>query len=310
MTTQAAELRLEPTTTSAGAWRLALRRLARDPLAIIGAGLILLVLVAAFIGPLLIPWEYWEMDLAPVMANDGDALPPLSPGHLLGTDQLARDELTRVFNGAQVSLAVAAIAQVVVLVIGVPIGAIAGWVGGRTDTLLMRFTDIMYAFPDLLFVIMVTVAFIETPVGRWLDGLFVVFLAIGLISWVTMARLVRAQVLTLKHRDFVEAAHALGSSDLRILVRHILPNAIGPIVVAISIGLPTAILVESTLSFLGLGVQVPRPSLGSLLNFALPLVYAYPWLLVAPMVAVAVALAGFTMLGEALRDALHPTSRR
>lgn len=294
---------------ASGAWGLAFDRLRRDPMAIAGASIVAVLVVVGLIGPMLVPWQFWQQDIPALMANGGRALPPFSPNHLLGTDQIGRDMLSRVLNGAQVSLAVAAIVQVVVLVIGVPIGALAGWFGGWVDTLLMRFTDVMYAFPDLLFVIMVTVAFLYTPMGGWLDGLFVVFAAIGLISWVTMARLVRAQVLTIKHREYIDAARASGASDLRIVTRHVLPNAIGPIVVAISIGLPNAILVESTLSFLGLGVQVPRPSWGSLMNFGMPLAAQYPWMLVAPMVAVALALVGFTLLGEAVRDALHPGAR-
>jgi oligopeptide transport system permease protein len=292
-----------------GAWGLTFDRLRHDPMAIAGATIVAVLVVVGLVGPMLVPWQFWQQDIPALMANGGRALPPLSPNHLLGTDQIGRDVLSRVLNGAQVSLAVAAIVQVVVLVIGLPIGALAGWFGGWVDTALMRFTDVMYAFPDLLFVIMVTVAFLYTPMGGWLDGLFVVFAAIGLISWVTMARLVRAQVMTIKHRDYIDAARASGASDLRIVTRHVLPNAIGPIVVAISIGLPNAILVESTLSFLGLGVQVPRPSWGSLMNFGMPLAAQYPWMLVAPMVAVALALIGFTLLGEAVRDALQPGSR-
>lgn len=294
---------------ASGAFALALDQLRHDPMAITGAAIVAVLVVVGLIGPVVVPWQFWQQDIPALMANGGRALPPLSPNHILGTDQIGRDVLSRVLNGAQVSLAVAAIVQVVVLVIGVPIGAVAGWFGGWVDTALMRFTDVMYAFPDLLFVIMVTVAFLYTPMGGWLDGLFVVFAAIGLISWVTMARLVRAQVLSIKHREYIDAARAGGASDLRIVARHVLPNAIGPIVVAISIGLPNAILVESTLSFLGLGVQVPRPSWGSLMNFGMPLAAQYPWMLVAPMVAVALALIGFTLLGEAVRDALQPGAR-
>jgi oligopeptide transport system permease protein len=299
----------DPGRRAEGAFALTLGRLRRDPMAIAGASIVALLVAVGILGPMLVPWQFWQQDIPALMANGGRALPPLSPNHILGTDQIGRDMLSRVLNGAQVSLAVAAIVQIVVLVIGMPIGAAAGWFGGWVDTALMRFTDVMYAFPDLLFVIMVTVAFLYTPMGGWLDGLFVVFAAIGLISWVTMARLVRAQVLAIKHHEYIDAARASGASDLRIVARHVLPNAIGPIVVAISIGLPNAILVESTLSFLGLGVQVPRPSWGSLMNFGMPLAAQYPWMLVAPMVAVALALIGFTLLGEAIRDALHPGAR-
>jgi len=203
---------------------------------------------------------------------------------------------------------VALIAQVVVLLVGVPIGAVAGWRGGRTETLLMRFTDVMYAFPDLLFVILLTSAFVGTEVFRWLNGLFIVFVAIGLSAWVTMARLVRAQVLNIKHREYVDAARAIGVPGFRIVTRHILPNAIGPVVVGVSVGLPGAIILESTLSFLGLGVQSPRASWGSLIQYGTQHMTLWPWLVVPPMAALAISLIGFTLLGDGLRDAFDPAS--
>lgn len=289
-----------------GYWGDAIRRLRHSPSGMVGLVIVVLLALLGIFGPFLAPWDYRVQDLEGIMANDARPLPPLSPGHLFGTDQLGRDLFSRTLDGAQVSLAVALIAQVVVLLIGVPIGAIAGWRGGRTETALMRFTDVIYAFPDLFFVILITSAIVYTPLFRLMDGLFMVFLAIGLVSWVTMARLVRAQVLTIKHREYVEAARALGVPDRQIVLRHVLPNAIGPIIVAVSVGIPAAILAESTLSFLGLGVQTPRASWGSLIEVGIRNAERAPWLIIPPMAALAIALAGFTLLGDGLRDAFDP----
>lgn len=292
-----------------GYWALAAERFARNRAGIAGLLIVGGLVLLGLLGPMLAPWDYRAQDLKVVVANHGP-VPPLYPEHLLGTDSLGRDLFSRTIDGAQVSLTVALIAQVVVLLVGVPIGALAGWRGGRNETLLMRFTDVMYAFPDLLFVILVTSAVVGTDLFRWLNGLFIVFVAIGLSAWVTMARLVRAQVLNLKHREFVEAARAIGVPGWRIVVRHILPNAIGPVVVAVSVGLPSAIILESTLSFLGLGVQIPRASWGSLIQYGMARMTLWPWLVVPPMVALAVSLIGFTLLGDGLRDALDPRTAR
>ncbi|HEY4767942.1 MAG TPA: ABC transporter permease [Candidatus Limnocylindria bacterium] len=294
-----------------GYWADAFLRLRHSRSGMAGLIVVCTLALLGILGPLLAPWDYRVQDLDGVMANDARPLPPLSPGHLLGTDRLGRDLFSRTLDGAQVSMTVALVAQVVVLFIGVPIGAIAGWRGGRTETYLMRFTDVIYAFPDLLFVILITSAIVYTPLFRLMDGLLMVFLAIGLISWVSMARLVRAQVLSIKHREYVEAARALGVPDRQIVLRHVLPNAIGPIIVGVSVGVPMAILAESTLSFLGLGVQTPRASWGSLIEVGIRNAESAPWLIIPPMVALAIALAGFTLLGDGLRDAFDPkTSRR
>jgi oligopeptide transport system permease protein len=203
-------------------------------------------------------------------------------------------------------MTVAIIVQIVVLGIGVPVGAAAAWFGGRLDTLLMRITDIVYAFPDLLFIILLSVAFRDTFFGKAIDGLLIVFVAIGLTSWVTMARLVRGQLLSLKESEFVEAARAIGVSDRRIVTRHLLPNALGPIIVAVTLGIPGAILAEATLAFIGVGVQAPRASWGSLVAEGQKFVQSSPHLVVFPALAVAIALISFTFLGDGLRDALDP----
>jgi oligopeptide transport system permease protein len=294
-----------------GRWMAALRRLRHSPSALVGAVLVAVLVLAGVFGPAVAPWDYRVMDLDAVLANDAQPLPLLAPNHPLGTDRIGRDQLSRILDGARVSLTVAVVAQLMVLLIGVPIGAIAGWRGGRTEAILMRFTDVIYGFPDLLFVIVVSGALVNTPYFRILDGLLVVFVAIGLVSWVNMARLVRGMVLALKHTEYVDAARALGVPGHAILRRHVLPNAIGPIVVMVSIGLPGAILAESTLSFLGLGVQSPRASWGSLIADAVfHEAQRAPWLVFTPMVALGLALIGFTLLGDGLRDALDPRRSR
>jgi len=199
--------------------------------------------------------------------------------------------------------------QVVVLFIGIPIGAAAGWFGGRIDNLLMRFTDVVYAFPDLLFVILLSVSLKDTWFGNAMDGLLLVFVAIGVVAWVTMARIVRGQILSLKETEYVEAARAIGVSDFKIVTRHMLPNAIGPVIVAVTLGIPAAILTEAVLGFLGIGANPPRASWGTLINTGSQWMCSTPHLLVFPALAIAIALLSFTFLGDGLRDALDPKLR-
>jgi len=291
---------------SAGLWSDAFGRLRKNRLAIVGLVLVVLLLLIGLFGPAIAPWPYEHQDLEAVFAAGGGPLPPFSPGHLLGTDQLGRDLLSRLLDGARISVSVAFVVQFVILVIGVPIGAMAGWFGGRLDNILMRFTDIIYAFPDLLFIILLSVAFRETIFGKALDGLLIVFVAIGLTSWVTVARLVRGQLMALKETEFVEAARAVGVSDRKIVTRHLLPNGIGPIIVAVTLGIPGAILAEATLAYIGVGVQPPRASWGSLIAEGQKYIRSEPHLVFFPAIAIALALIGFTFLGDGLRDALDP----
>ncbi len=291
---------------TAGLWSDAWGRLRRNRLAVVGLILVLWLLFVGIFGPLIAPYPYSQQDLKAVFAAGGGPLPPLSPGHILGTDQLGRDLLSRLLDGARISVTVALVVQVVILGIGVPIGALAGWFGGRLDNILMRFTDIIYAFPDLLFIILLSVAFRETVFGQALDGLLLVFVAIGLTSWVTVARLVRGQLLALKETEFVEAARAIGVSDRRIVTKHLLPNGMGPIIVAVTLGIPAAILAEATLAYIGVGVQPPRASWGSLIAEGQKYMRSEPFLVFFPAVAIALALIGFTFLGDGLRDALDP----
>jgi oligopeptide transport system permease protein len=291
---------------SAGPWREAAGRLFRNKLAVVGLVLVSILLVAGIFGPLIAPWSYQVQDLPAVFANGGRPLPPLSPNHILGTDQLGRDLLSRLLDGARISVTVAFVVQLVILFIGVPLGAIAGWYAGLADNAIMRFTDVIYAFPDLLFIILLSVVFKETPFGQALDGLFLVFVAIGLVGWVTVARLTRGQVLSLRETEFVEAARAIGVSDRNIVLKHLLPNGMGPIIVAITLGIPTAILAEATLAYIGVGVQPPRASWGSLIAEGQKSLRSDPHLVTFPAICIALALIGFTFLGDGLRDALDP----
>jgi len=304
--TTVVEGKLAQPKAAAGPWREAFGRLIRNKLAIVGLVLVLLLLFAGIFGPLIAPWPYQVQDLAAVQANGNRPLPAFSPNHILGTDQLGRDLLSRLLDGARISVTVAFVVQIVIILIGVPVGAIAGWFGNRTDNLLMRLTDVIYAFPDLLFIILLSVAFRETPFGQALDGLFLVFFAIGLVGWVTVARLTRGQMLSLKETEFVEAAKAIGVSDRRIVTRHLLPNGMGPIIVAITLGIPTAILAEATLAYIGIGVQPPRASWGSLIAEGQKFIRGEPHLVRFPAICIALALIGFTFLGDGLRDALDP----
>jgi ABC-type dipeptide/oligopeptide/nickel transport system permease subunit len=304
--TTAVQAKVAKPVAAPGPWREAFGRLIRNKLAIVGLILVVLLLFCGIFGPFIAPWPYQVQDLAAVQANGNRPLPPLSPNHILGTDQLGRDLLSRLLDGARISITVAFVVQAVIIFIGVPVGALAGWFGGRTDNALMRLTDVIYAFPDILFIILLSVAFRDTVVGQSLDGLLLVFIAIGLVGWVTVARLTRGQMLALKETEFVEAARAIGVSDRKIVTRHLLPNGMGPIIVAITLGIPVAILAEATLAYIGIGVQPPRASWGSLISEGQKFIRSEPHLVVFPAVFIALALIGFTFLGDGLRDALDP----
>jgi oligopeptide transport system permease protein len=291
---------------SAGLWSDAWGRLKKNKLALVGLGMVILLLFVGIFGPYLAPYPYDAQDLKAVFAGGGGPLPPLSPGHILGTDQLGRDLLSRLLDGARISVSVAFVVQIVIISIGVPVGALAGWFGGRIDNFLMRFTDVIYAFPDLLFIILLSVAFRETVVGQAMDGLLLVMVAIAITSWVTVARLVRGQLLSLKEMEFVEAARAVGVRDRKVVMSHLLPNAMGPIIVAITLGIPAAILAEATLAYIGIGVQPPRASWGSLVAEGQKYIRSEPHLVMFPAIFIATALVGFTFLGDGLRDALDP----
>ena len=306
MATQTAQGVIAKPKAAPGQWREAFGRLRRNRLAMLGLILVIALFTIALIGPYIAPYPYYQQDLKAVLANGGQPLPAGSPGHILGTDAIGRDLFSRLLDGARISMSVAIVVQIVVITIGVPVGAIAGWFGGRADNLLMRLVDVIYAFPDLLFIILLSVAFKDTAFGKAMDGLLLVFVAIGLTTWVTVARLVRGQMLALKETEFVEAAKAIGVSDRKIVTKHLLPNGMGPIIVAITLGIPAAILAEATLAYIGIGVQAPRASWGSLVADGQKLIRSAPHLVLFPSLCIAIALISFTFLGDGLRDALDP----
>ncbi len=274
-------------------WKDAWRRLVANRLALGGLALFGLVTVFSFPGPLVSPYSYEEQDL------EYNARGP-SLKHWLGTDALGRDQLTRIMHGGRVSLGVGFLATAVSLLIGVVYGAVSGYLGGKTDAFMMRLVDILYALPFTIFVILLTVLF-----GR---SIILLFIAIGAVEWLTMARIVRGQVLSLKSREFVEAAISLGHSRSRIILRHLLPNVLGPIIVYATLTVPAVMLLEAVLSFLGLGVQPPMSSWGLLIKEGAESMTVFPWLLIAPATFFSMTLFSLNFLGDGLRDALDPQS--
>jgi oligopeptide transport system permease protein len=243
-----------------------------------------------------VPWAYDKIDYT------GFRKPPdFAKGHYFGTDQNGRDMLARTLQGTQMSLIVAAVATCVSVLIGVVYGAIAGYFGGRIDAVMMRFVDIMYALPYILFVIILVVIFGRSPV--------LLFVGIGCLEWLTMARIVRGQTLSIKQREFIEAARAGGGRSFAIIFRHIVPNLTGPVVIYATLTIPEIIITESFLSYLGLGVQEPQTSLGALISAGAPVVEALPWLLIFPAVFLVLMLLCLSYIGDGLRDALDPKDR-
>ena len=276
-------------------WDDARRRLSKNRAAMASLMMLgLLVILAAF-GPYLVPYTYDQVNKSDVW------LPPLTNGHLLGSDALGRDLLARLLTGLRVSLAIGLVATLVSLVIGVAWGATAGFIGGRVDGVMMRIVDIFYSIPFIFFVILLTVVF-----GRYI---VLIYVAIGAISWLDMARIVRGQAISLKRREFVEGAIAGGVSTLNIVRRHIIPNTLGPVVVYVTLTVPSVILTESFVSFLGLGVQEPDTSWGVLISDGARNMETAWWALVFPGIFLAVTLFCFNFIGDGLRDALDPKDR-
>ena len=252
-------------------------------------GILIFILLLAIVGPWLSPHDYLSTNFDSMLKTPG-----LSGGHLFGTDDLGRDLFVRSMLGIRVTLLVAIVASLVSLVIGVTYGAIAGYVGGRVDTVMMRFVDTLYALPFIFFVILLMVAFER--------NFLLIFVAIGAINWLDMARIVRGQTLSLREREFVDAARLTGVSTARIIYRHIAPNLLGIVVVYVTLTIPQAILVESFLSFLGLGVQEPQTSLGALVDAGVNQMEGASWMLLIPAALLALILMSFNFLGDALRD--------
>ena len=283
----------------ASLWGDAWRRLVRNRMAVLGGAVVVALLLVALLADLIAPQAPTKQNYAAIFQAPGGK-------YLLGTDNLGRDQLSRLIYGARVAVTVGIFTQVVILAIGVPIGAVAALAGGRIDNLLMRFTDIVYAFPDLLLIILLSTVLRENPLKSVWGGLLVIFFAIGVVNWVNIARLTRGQLLSLKERDFVEAARALGAGNSHIIGKHLLPNALGPIIVSVTFGIPQAIFTEATLSFLGIGITPPNPSWGSMIQDGYQAIFAYPYLVLFPAMAIAITLLAFTFLGDGLRDALDP----
>ena len=270
-------------------WRDARLRLQKNHLAVVGAVALVIVILAVSLAPWIAPYEYDAQDL-----NLGATAP--SAAHWFGTDIFGRDLLTQILYGGRISLAVGFIATAVALVIGVSWGSVAGYCGGRIDAVMMRFVDVLYALPFMIFIILLMVVF-----GR---NMILLFLAIGAVEWLTMARIMRTQVQSLKQKEFVEAATSTGLSPLVILYRHIIPNAVGPMIVYTTLTIPSVMLLEAFLSFLGLGIQPPATSWGLLISYGAETMEEYPWLLIFPGAALTLTLFSLNFLGDGLRDAL------
>ena len=275
-------------------WVDAWRRLIRNRAAVGAAAVLALMILGALLVPAFSRWPLDEIDW------DQIGTAP-SAKHLFGTDGNGRDLMVRSFFGGRISLLVGLVATAVSLVIGVSYGAIAGYVGGRVDDLMMRFVDILYSLPFMFFVIMLTVVF-----GR---HILLIFMAIGAVEWLDMARIVRGQTLSLRQREFVEAARAFGISTPAIIIRHIVPNALGPVIVYMTLTVPKVILLESFISFLGLGVQEPWTSWGVLISDGANQIESAPWMLIFPALFLAITLFSLNFVGDGLRDALDPKDR-
>jgi ABC-type dipeptide/oligopeptide/nickel transport system permease subunit len=276
---------------SSSLWQDGLRRLLRNRLAMAGGVVIIALVLIAILADVLAPRAYTK-------TNFGRLNEAPTRDYPLGTDQLGRDMLSRMIYGARVSMLVGLGAQIIIVALGVPIGAVSGYLGGRADLYITRFIDVMYAFPRLLFVILVM-----SMLGA---GLWNIFIAIGLTGWVGIARQVRAQVLAIKEKEFVDAARGLGAGFARLLSRHILPNALTPIVVAVTFGIPEAIFTEAALSFIGVGINPPTPSWGQMVGEGQQYIRSYWHLCVFPSIAIAVTMLAFTFFGDGVRDALDP----
>lgn len=278
-------------------WQDAWRPLAANRAAMVSLMILAVIALLCVFLPYALPWAFDEIDWDHV-----EAMPPdFALGHYLGTDSVGRDLLARTLVGGRVSLMVGILATLVALTIGVTVGAVAGFVGGRTDQLLMRLVDLLYSVPLTFFVIILMVMF-----GR---NFILMFLAIGAVEWLTMARIVRGQTLSLKTKEFIEAARASGGSTTSIIVRHIVPNVLGVVIVYVTLTIPQVILLESFLSFLGLGVQEPMTSWGVLLNEGAAELEVNPRTLIVPAAFMTLTLFCFNFLGDGLRDALDPKDR-
>lgn len=306
-------------------WRDAWKRLLKNKLAVFGMFVLIFMVIAVIVGPYIVKAATgFSYDTMPTDGDLARSMPP-SLTHPMGTDDAGRDLLARVLQGGRISLMVGIISTLVSLLIGVSYGAIAGYLGGFIDNVMMRIVDIFYSIPYILIVIVLLAVFggpstpewikwLSTSIGgatnQGLSQIFLLFFALGLVSWLTMARVVRGQVLSLKNQEFVLAAKATGVSTFGIIFRHLIPNTLGPVIVYATLTIPSVMLTEAFLSFLGLGVQAPFASWGSLAADGIKNVAIFPWQLIAPGVTMALTLFSLNFLGDGLRDALDPQTRK
>jgi oligopeptide transport system permease protein len=276
-------------------WQDAMSRLKQNHLAVFGLGVVIFLILIAIFADLIAPYSYEEQNLAL------GASPP-SADHWLGTDTLGRDLFTRILYGSRISLMVGILATTVALTIGVTWGTISGYLGGRVDMVMMRIVDILYALPFTIFIILLMVVF-----GR---NIYLLFFAIGAVEWLTMARIVRSQVMSIRNQEYIDAVISMGLPRWRIITRHVLPNILGPVIVYTTLTIPGVILLESFLSFLGLGIQPPMSSWGSLISNGVETMEEYPWLLIFPALTLSVTLFSLNFLGDGLRDAIDPRSAK
>lgn len=311
----------------------AMRRLVRNRAAVVGGIIVVVLVFMAIFAPLIAPYSYdkqilvdnnkvptWIVTLFPSMAGYAK----ISNSYMLGADYVGRDLFSRLLYGARISLAVAIIAPLISMTVGVTFGSISGYFGGRVDNLMMRIVDVLYAFPSILFIILMMAVFRSTlgggaapgtfqytmnKIDAAMGGLFFIFVGIGLTAWETMARLARGQVLSVREKEYVEAARALGAGDRRIMFRHILPNIVGPLIVAETLAIPGYIALEAFLSFIGLGVNPPTPSWGSMISDGSQALRTYPNQAIFPALALFITMFAFNFLGDGLRDAFDPRLR-
>jgi ABC-type dipeptide/oligopeptide/nickel transport system permease subunit len=309
-------MRLEtPVRKERSPWGDAWYQLTRNRVAVGSLVFICLLILVALFAPVLAPYHFAEGSLEENYALPGDKF-------VAGADFMGRDILSRTIYGARVSVSVALVASLVSLLVGLTVGVISGYVGGRVDNIIMRIVDIIYAYPFIVFVILMQVYFKALSrrggvgfAGTLIEmdsmtgGMLFVFIAIGLINWLQMARLARGQVLSYKEKEFVEAAHSIGASGGRIIFRHLVPNIIGPLIVAETLQIPTYIFLEAFLSFIGLGVNPPTPSWGAMISEGFKGLRSYPHLIAAPAIALCLTTLAFNFLGDGLRDALDPRLR-
>lgn len=276
-------------------WDDALVRLLKNKMAVIGLGYLLFQSLIAILAPWIAPFPFDETNL-----SLGAVAPDMV--HYFGTDDLGRDMFTRVIYGSRISLMVGILATAVSVVIGVLYGAISGYTGGRTDDIMMRILEILYSLPFIFFVIILMVLF-----GR---NIYLLFIALGLIEWLTMARIVRGQVVSLKKVEYIDAARSMGVSHFKIIINHIIPNVLGTVIIYVTLTVPGVILEEAFLSFLGLGVQEPMSSWGTLISDGVSAMQTYPWMLIFPCVTLMLTLLALNFLGDGLRDALDPRASK